>query len=88
MAAFTAKGTLAASEIFLTLVTPFHHPNTLIDASDAWFLQSENVRSPMGMNLSAYQNKPEALQQQSAMGGQLIQWDAIAPLVETTWSLK
>src|SRR4030066_2072292 len=39
------------------LVTDFANPETLIDASSAFFVQNENFRSPMGSNVMAYDSE-------------------------------
>lgn len=43
-----------ANEIHSYWVTDFIHPEQLIDATTACYLQSEMVRSPMGLNVAAF----------------------------------
>lgn len=39
-----------------TLVTDYTQPTTLVDAASSVFLISEEIKSPMGANLSAFSN--------------------------------
>lgn len=45
------------STMALLLVTDFTAPTSLIDATKAHFLISEELKSPMGENLTAFKNK-------------------------------
>ena len=59
------------------LVTDYTNPHTLVNAFEATYLVSENLPSPMGGNLSAYQylNKAKILQKEK--GGQVYNFDQI-----------
>jgi len=65
------------SEIALHLSNNFTEPETLIDATKATFLISENIPSPMGAFLSAFKNKVDAEKTQSEKGGVLYSWDKL-----------
>ncbi|MDO5607574.1 MAG: nitrous oxide reductase accessory protein NosL [Capnocytophaga sp.] len=60
-------------KIALFLVTDYTHPAKLIDAAEATFLVSEEIKSPMGANLSAFEKKEEAQKYE----GQLFTWETI-----------
>lgn len=62
------------SKIELYLSNNYNEPGALIDATQATFLISENIPSPMGAFLSAFKNKTEALKMQSKKGGELYSW--------------
>lgn len=47
-------------DIALYLVTDYLTPQKLIDAKTATFLISKSIQSPMGANLSAFENKNDA----------------------------
>ena len=59
------------------LVADYANPGNLIDAKSATYLISENVKSPMGANLSAFSSKKEALQVKNKQGGKLYNWNEI-----------
>lgn len=65
------------SEIELYLSNNYTEPETLIDATKATFLISENIPSPMGAFLSAFKNKVDAEKFQAEKGGDLYTWETL-----------
>jgi copper chaperone NosL len=65
------------TEIKLYLSNDYANPETLIDATQATFLISKNVPSPMGAFLSAFENKTDAEKLQTSKGGELYSWDTL-----------
>ena len=65
------------TEIKLYLSNDYAEPEALIDATQATFLISENVPSPMGAFLSAFKNKTAAENVKLAKGGELYSWDEL-----------
>lgn len=63
-----------ASEIQLYLSNNYKKPEALIDATQATFLISNNIPSPMGAFLSAFKNKEDAINTQKDKGGKLYTW--------------
>lgn len=61
----------------LFFVCDYAHPEKLIDATQATFLVSENVPSPMGANLSAFSDKNTAEALKNEKTGSLFSWEAI-----------
>jgi len=53
------------------------NPKVLTDAVKATFLISDKFSSPMGANLSAFANKPDAEKFQKNFGGELKSWDEL-----------
>lgn len=66
-----------SKEIKLYLSNNYTAPKTLIDATQATFLISENIPSPMGAFLSAFSNKEEALKAKNEKGGEIYTWDEL-----------
>jgi copper chaperone NosL len=60
--------------VALFLVSDYPQPGALIDATQATYLISEGIPSPMGANLSAFEDKDAALQARTAHGGTLYTW--------------
>lgn len=58
-------------------VTNYELPETLMDARTSWFLVSENMPSPMGGNLNAFQSEATAKSYQEKEGGQVFNWEGI-----------
>lgn len=66
-----------ATEVGHYLSNNFTEPETLIDATQATFLISENVPSPMGAFLSAFKDRSDAEKVQVEKGGELYTWDEL-----------
>ena len=65
------------TEIKLYLSNNYTEPETLIDATNATFLISENIPSPMGAFLSAFKSKTDAEKFQAEKGGKLYTWETL-----------
>lgn len=66
-------------------VTNFSNPHELINVNTAIFLKSENLRSPMGLNLSAFSSYPEMENIKKQYGGDKIQWNDLVNYVTKKW---
>lgn len=60
--------------VAMYLVADYVHPGELADATDANFLISPEIPSPMGANLSAFSDKSSLSQLQQEMGGEAFDW--------------
>jgi copper chaperone NosL len=67
-------------EISLILITDYNSPGKLIDATSAIYLISENLPSPMGANLTGFQNRSDAEKTASEKDGNLYSWDELKGL--------
>ena len=65
------------STIKLYLSNNYTEPESLIDATQATFLISENIPSPMGAFLSAFKDKKEAIKIYTKKGGELYSWEEL-----------
>jgi copper chaperone NosL len=65
-------------------VTDFNEPGRWLGVEDAHFLRSRDLRSPMGLNLSAYASESEARESQADFGGEVLTWTEVRELVATT----
>lgn len=64
------------------LVTDFANPETLINASNAFFVQNENFRSPMGSNVMAFDSELSRQKFVAENGGSLLNWVYVIELVK------
>ncbi len=62
------------------LVVSYENPGQLIDAGSAFYLQGENIKSPMGGNLASFKTREAAEETQKDLGGNLLLWDKVATL--------
>jgi len=65
------------SAIKLYLSNDYASPEALIDATQATFLISQNIPSPMGAFLSAFKEKKDAVKTQAEKGGELYNWEEL-----------
>ncbi len=63
--------------ISLFLVNHYERPEAFIDATKASFLISENLPSPMGAFLTAFEDRAEGERIKAKEGGQLYTWKEI-----------
>jgi copper chaperone NosL len=71
------KDELKDTEIALYLTVDFNQPGQLMDATMASYLVSDQISSPMGENLSAFENEKSAQKAQEKFTGQLFSWEEI-----------
>ncbi len=64
-------------EIALFLIVDYATPGKLVDATKSTYLISEAIPSPMGANLSGFENKESALKIQNEKKGDLYSWDEL-----------
>lgn len=64
------------------LVTDFAAPETFIDATDAFFVQNDNFRSPMGSNVMAFDSEISRQKFTAESGGSLLNWVDVIELVK------
>jgi copper chaperone NosL len=55
-----------------------------IPVSEAFFLRTPRIRSPMGVNLTAYATRKGMEAQREASGGDMLVWDDVTQLVQTS----
>jgi copper chaperone NosL len=64
------------------LVTDFATPQTFIDAKDAFFVQNDNFRSPMGSNVMAFDSEISRQKFAAENGGNLLNWVDVIELIK------
>ncbi|HAC14661.1 MAG TPA: hypothetical protein DCE78_01770 [Bacteroidetes bacterium] len=84
MVAFDLKNT-DPENVHSRWVPDFSNPDVWVEAEKAFYLHSDQLRSPMGMFLSAYETEEAARVLQADYGGQIISYDEVLKLVKTEW---
>lgn len=72
---------VAAAELHSLWVSDFASPESWLDARDAVFLRSDEVRSPMGAGLTAHASLDAARGYQAELGGDVLDWDGVVELI-------
>lgn len=68
---------MSDSEIAHYLVADFNQPGQLMDATLSSYLISDQISSPMGANLSAFENEKAAQKAKEKFTGEIFSWEAI-----------
>lgn len=68
---------LKDTEIALYLTADFNQPGQLMDATMASYLVSDQISSPMGANLSAFENEKAAKKGKEKFTGEVFSWEEI-----------
>lgn len=68
---------LKDTEIALYLTADFNQPGQLMDATMASYLVSDQISSPMGANLSAFENEKAAQKGKEKFTGEVFSWEEI-----------
>ena len=85
MAEFLDEGTEVEEDRVGSLwVTDFTRPGEWLDVGEAHFLRSDELRSPMGMGLSAFADEAAAREHQAEHGGEILRWTEVRSLVAGT----
>ena len=88
LAAYVAEQPEQGEKAAHLLVTDFTNPGQLTDARKAYFLQSDALPSPMGMNLTAVAKEAAVQQLQQEHGGELLTWDEVVTKVKSDAKFK
>ncbi len=82
MAEFAMIKNLAGDSNQSLLVTDFFRPETFIDATSAFYVLNSNFRSPMGLNVSAFDGSVSGQKFVVENGGQILNWADVIELVK------
>ncbi len=85
LAAYELDERVETDRIHSRWVPDFEAPDTWVNARAAHYLHSEELRSPMGLNLSAYGNNEQAEQNRQSYGGEIKAWRGVLELVNEAW---
>ena len=64
------------------LVTDFSQPETFINTNSAFYVMNDNFRSPMGLNVSAFNGAESGQKFVDENGGQILKWVDVIELVK------
>ena len=85
MAAFVDGAEGRQHDIHSLWVPDFKDSEGWIPAEEARYLQSENLRSPMALNFTAYKTEEDAIQQESVVSGTVMDWNELRSIVQEAW---
>lgn len=70
-------GVVEGDRIRSLWVTNYLEPAALLDANEAWFVQSDRVHTPMASGLVALPSKAQADSLAGSLNGTVLRWDAV-----------
>ncbi|MGF1671100.1 MAG: nitrous oxide reductase accessory protein NosL [Balneolaceae bacterium] len=86
MAAFAQENVKAEQiDVHSHWIADFTGSEEFIRAEEAHYLHSENLRSPMGLNLSAHATLEQAEKYRGEYGGEILNWAEVKEFVHDTW---
>lgn len=74
---FLDEGELNQGEVALKLVNGYNKPGPLVDATQAYYLRSEALPSPMGYFITPFTNKNKAESVKQKKGGKVYNWESL-----------
>jgi len=85
MAAYILKGHTGSDKIYSLWTINFNKPETFIDANQSWYLISDSLKSPMGLNLSSFEDQSSANVMKENYKGEIIRWQEVKSIVKQEW---
>lgn len=85
LAAFVIKDQVPSDKIHGVYFTDFEDAGNLYPLSEMIFVQASKLKSPMGLNLSAYRNQKTADDVALLYFGETMGWKQVQSFVETSW---
>jgi copper chaperone NosL len=64
------------------LITDFYNPGNLVDARNSFYVKNDKFRSPMGLNVTAFNSEEQAQKFISENGGEKLSWVEVIELVK------
>ena len=77
------RGEQTDAQIKMLLTVDFNRPTELIEATDAVFLRSDALRSPMAMNLTSFADAGAARDAQKRYDGDVMTWSEVLDFVRS-----
>ena len=66
-------------------VPDFRNPGTLLRTDDVFFVRSDQLRSPMSLNVAAFRQAVSRPSVRDSVGGTLLNWTEVRDLVRREW---
>ena len=64
------------------LITDFDNPDNLVDARNSFYVKNDKFRSPMGLNVTAFNGEEQVQKFISENGGEKLSWVEVIELVK------
>lgn len=74
---FYNSGNESSEDFTYIQVIDFANPEKLIDAQHAWYLKSDNIRTPMASGLAAFESEESLMQYKTEWKAILMSWGEV-----------
>ena len=86
LAAFEITGAMDETNILSMWVTEAANPETFVKTTEASFIFSKDIKSPMSVGLIAYKSKQTADSlAASSLSGTIVNWEQLTKIVTLAW---
>ncbi|NQT61976.1 MAG: nitrous oxide reductase accessory protein NosL [Candidatus Marinimicrobia bacterium] len=85
LAAFVIKGEVVTEKTHDLYFTDFEDTGNLYPLAEMIFVQAKKLKSPMGLNLSAFRTQKTADDVALLYFGEIMTWEQVQTYVETAW---
>ncbi len=85
LAGFILSGQVKKEDILAVWVADFAHKGALVKIEKAKFLVNDKLRSPMGLNISAYSSDEDLQTAFRNFGGKILTWKEVLTYVKEKW---
>jgi copper chaperone NosL len=85
LAAYLIDNKLGRHRLTKIWSVDYSRPTQLIDAREAYYIRSDRILSPMGVNIAAFGSKAEADSAYAKIGGDRMNWNGVGTLVSRMW---
>ncbi len=72
-------------EVHSLWVPDFRNPGTLMRVGEAFFIQSDQLKSPMALNIAAFRASASRATVRDSLDGQVMDWAGVRSLVKREW---
>ncbi|HEX8060184.1 MAG TPA: nitrous oxide reductase accessory protein NosL [Cyclobacteriaceae bacterium] len=77
MVGFYKSGDVASIDVHSILVVNYSQSDNMVDATRALYVQSNDVRSPMGSEVAAFAQRKQAEDQNETWKGKVLNWNEV-----------
>jgi copper chaperone NosL len=85
LSAYLQEEKQGSKDIHSLLTIDFNNPEIFIEATQAWYLHSDLLKSPMGLNFSSFKDKDLAQTVKNVYPGELVHWQKVNEIVSDKW---
>ncbi len=85
LAAHMEAGKKGSDDVHSLWVIDYNNPGQFVNVEKAWIVHSPQLRSPMGMNLTATSGNADAAQLAQNDSAEILRWQATKNLVRSEW---